>query len=118
MDADGIGQATFHLPVGTVTFMLTDVEGSTRLWESVPDAMGVAVARHYELLDEAIALHGGVRLRTAESPTIHFNPQLLVQLLLGRRQVVPEADVELPAVAADQVNLGRLRSLRDGKKQE
>ncbi|MGH4010528.1 MAG: LuxR C-terminal-related transcriptional regulator [Pseudonocardiaceae bacterium] len=52
---------TFRLPVGTVTFMLTDVEGSTRLWESAPEAMGVAVARHYELLDEAISLHGGVR---------------------------------------------------------
>src|SRR5918997_5725021 len=52
---------TSRLPVGTVTFMLTDVEGSTRLWESAPEAMGVAVARHYELLDAAIALHGGVR---------------------------------------------------------
>jgi predicted ATPase/class 3 adenylate cyclase len=50
-----------RLPVGTVTFMLTDVEGSTRLWESAPEAMGAAVARHYELLDAAIALHGGVR---------------------------------------------------------
>jgi predicted ATPase/class 3 adenylate cyclase len=50
-----------HLPVGTVTFMLTDIEGSTRLWESAPEAMGAAVARHYELLDAAIALHGGVR---------------------------------------------------------
>ncbi len=61
MDADGVEQATFRLPVGTVTFMLTDVEGSTRLWESVAEVMGAAVARHYELLDEAIARHGGVR---------------------------------------------------------
>ncbi|MGQ0716102.1 MAG: ATP-binding protein, partial [Pseudonocardiales bacterium] len=61
MDADSIAQAAFHLPVGTVTFMLTDVEGSTRLWESAPEAMGAAVARHYALLDAAIALHGGVR---------------------------------------------------------
>ncbi|MGH3888357.1 MAG: LuxR C-terminal-related transcriptional regulator [Pseudonocardiaceae bacterium] len=61
MDADGIEQATFHLPVGPVTFMLTDVEGSTRLWESAPEAMGATVARHDELLDEAIARHGGVR---------------------------------------------------------
>ncbi|MGH3875298.1 MAG: adenylate/guanylate cyclase domain-containing protein [Pseudonocardiaceae bacterium] len=61
MNADGVARVTFHLPVGTVTFMLTDIEGSTRLWESAPEAMGVAVARHYELLDEAIALYGGVR---------------------------------------------------------
>ena len=58
---DGSEQATFHLPVGTVTFLLTEVEGSTRLWESDPEAMGVAVARHYELLNAAITLHGGVR---------------------------------------------------------
>ncbi|MCA1703183.1 MAG: hypothetical protein LC808_07885 [Actinobacteria bacterium] len=61
VDIGSIDHATFHLPAGTVTFMLTDVEGSTRLWESAPEAMGVAVARHYELLDAAIALHNGVR---------------------------------------------------------
>jgi class 3 adenylate cyclase len=55
------GQVTAHLPVGTVTFVLTDVEGSTYLWESAPQAMSAAVRRHYELLDAAIALHGGVR---------------------------------------------------------
>ena len=61
VDAESIEQATFHLPVGTVTFMLTDIEGSTRLWESASDAMRAAIGRHYELLDAAIALHGGVR---------------------------------------------------------
>jgi PPOX class probable F420-dependent enzyme len=48
-------------PTGTVTFLLTDVEGSTPRWEAAPDAMTVAVARHYELLDAAVAAHGGVR---------------------------------------------------------
>ena len=61
VDTQSIDQATFQLPVGTVTFMLTDIEGSTRLWEHAPDAMGKAVARHYSLLDAGIALHGGVR---------------------------------------------------------
>ena len=51
----------FSLPTGTVTFLLSDVEGSTRRWESAPDAMSLAVARHYELLDAAIFGHGGVR---------------------------------------------------------
>src|SRR5262245_29855204 len=49
------------LPAGTVTFLLTDVEGSTRAWEAWPDRMGPAIARHYELLDAAIAAHSGVR---------------------------------------------------------
>jgi class 3 adenylate cyclase len=41
--------------------MLTDGEGSTRLWESASEAMGAAVARHYKLLGAAVALYGGVR---------------------------------------------------------
>jgi class 3 adenylate cyclase len=64
VDISSIEQATVHLPhlpAGMVTFLLTDVEGSTRLWESVPEAMGAAIRRHYQLLDAAIALHGGVR---------------------------------------------------------
>jgi predicted ATPase/class 3 adenylate cyclase/DNA-binding CsgD family transcriptional regulator len=53
--------ATFAVPAGTVTFLLTDIEGSTQLWERAADAMPRAVARHYEILEEAIAAHGGVR---------------------------------------------------------
>jgi hypothetical protein len=48
------------LPAGTVTFLLTDIEGSTRLWEAVPDAMEVALERHDRLLTEVIGGHGGV----------------------------------------------------------
>ena len=48
------------MPTGTVTFLLTDVEGSTRAWETDPDP-GAAVLRHYELLDAAAASHGGFR---------------------------------------------------------
>src|SRR5215468_1553849 len=49
-----------ELPAGTVTFLLTDIEGSTRLWESVPDAMEVALGRHNHLVAEVIGGHGGV----------------------------------------------------------
>jgi predicted ATPase/class 3 adenylate cyclase len=49
------------LPVGTVTFLLADVEGSTRLWESDPDTMADALARLERTLAETIARHGGVR---------------------------------------------------------
>ncbi|MGH3873763.1 MAG: FxSxx-COOH system tetratricopeptide repeat protein [Pseudonocardiaceae bacterium] len=56
-----IEQAGIHVPGGTVTFLLTDVEGSTRLWESASEAMAAAIRRHYQLLDAAIALHGGFR---------------------------------------------------------
>ena len=42
-----------ELPTGTVTFLLTDIEGSTKLWEAGADETAVSVARHYELLDAA-----------------------------------------------------------------
>ncbi len=49
------------LPDGTVTLLLTDVEGSTVLWETDPAAMAVSMARHDELMRAAVDLHGGVR---------------------------------------------------------
>lgn len=61
MGADGVERPSLRLPAGTVTFLLTDVEGSTRLWESAASAMRAAIARHYELLDVLIGCHGGVR---------------------------------------------------------
>src|SRR5829696_9036158 len=52
-----------ELPSGTVTFLLTDVEGSTALWEEAPEAMRSALARHDALFDEAVRRHGGVHIR-------------------------------------------------------
>jgi predicted ATPase/class 3 adenylate cyclase len=46
-------------PSGVVTFLFTDVEGSTRLWAEHTDAMDRAVARHDELLRAAIDAHAG-----------------------------------------------------------
>jgi Domain of unknown function (DUF4062) len=48
-----------ELPAGTVTFLLTDIEGSTRLWETEPKAMEKALGRHDRLLADVIAEHGG-----------------------------------------------------------
>ncbi|MDP1807450.1 MAG: hypothetical protein Q8K72_19895, partial [Acidimicrobiales bacterium] len=50
----------FALPAGTVAFLLTDVEGSTRAWEAEPDAMAAAMDRHNAILDAAVSAHGGV----------------------------------------------------------
>ena len=49
-----------ELPSGTVTFLFTDLEGSTRLWEEHPEAMPAALVRHDELLRGAIDRNGGV----------------------------------------------------------
>ena len=50
-----------ELPTGTVTLLLADVEGSTRLWETQPEAMKAAVARLDQTLSDAVAAHHGVR---------------------------------------------------------
>ena len=50
-----------ELPTGTVTLLLADVEGSTRLWETQPEEMAAAVARLDQALSEAVAVHDGVR---------------------------------------------------------
>ena len=47
------------LPTGTVTFLFTDIEGSTRLWEENPSAMRPALASHDELIASAVANNGG-----------------------------------------------------------
>ncbi|MFN8593892.1 MAG: tetratricopeptide repeat protein [Thermomicrobiales bacterium] len=47
-------------PSGIVTFLLTDIEGSTRLWEQNRPAMARAAARHDALLEQAITDHDGV----------------------------------------------------------
>ena len=47
------------LPSGTVTFLFTDIEGSTRLFQQQPEAMKLAMARHHTLLREAIGRHQG-----------------------------------------------------------
>jgi predicted ATPase/class 3 adenylate cyclase/DNA-binding CsgD family transcriptional regulator len=50
-----------ELPTGTVTLLLADVEGSTRLWETQPAEMTAAIARLDRIVAEAIAIYSGVR---------------------------------------------------------
>ena len=52
------------LPTGTVTFLFTDLEGSTRLWEQHPEAMKEALARHDELLRDAVESNVGHVVKT------------------------------------------------------
>ena len=56
----GQGDAmTTAAPSGVVTFLFTDVEGSTRRWEADADAMRVVLAAHDQVLRKAIEAHGG-----------------------------------------------------------
>ena len=52
------------LPTGTVTFLFTDLEESTRLWQEHPQAMAPALARHDAILREVIESHAGRIVKT------------------------------------------------------
>jgi predicted ATPase/class 3 adenylate cyclase len=52
-------QPMTKIPTGTVTFLFTDVEGSTKLWERNPEAMSKALSRHDELVRNTVETHGG-----------------------------------------------------------
>jgi predicted ATPase/class 3 adenylate cyclase len=52
------------LPTGTVTFLFTDVEGSTKLWGRYPEAMQATMARHDEVLREVMDSSGGYVFKT------------------------------------------------------
>jgi len=52
------------LPTGVVTLLLSDIEGSTSLWERDPAAMADALVRHDELMTEHVEAHGGRLLKS------------------------------------------------------
>ncbi|MGO9779308.1 MAG: DUF4062 domain-containing protein, partial [Streptosporangiaceae bacterium] len=90
----GAGEpAAAELPAGTVTFLLTDIEGSTRLWETVPEAMEVALQRHNRLLTEVIESHGGVVVTSRGEGNSFF-------------AVFPSAVSAVEAAGACQLRLG------------
>ena len=52
------------LPTGTLTFLFTDIEGSTKMWERDSRAVSEALARHDEILKVAIEERGGYVFKT------------------------------------------------------
>jgi TolB-like protein/Flp pilus assembly protein TadD len=76
------------LPTGTVTFLFTDVEGSTRLWEAHAPAMRAALARHDALLRDCIDGHHGRVFKTggdAFCAAFHTAPDALAAALEAQR---------------------------------
>ncbi len=62
---DGAAQSNDPVrPSGTVTFLFSDIEGGTQLWEEQPEAMSAALARHDALMQQAIEASGGFVFKT------------------------------------------------------
>ena len=75
-------------PTGTITFLFTDIEGSTRLWETQPAAMQAALARHDELMRQCVAARGGHVFKTVgDAFCVAFPtaPHALMAALSARR---------------------------------
>jgi predicted ATPase/class 3 adenylate cyclase len=51
-------------PTGTITFVFTDIEGSSQRWEKYPEAMALALAKHDTILREAFESRGGLVFKT------------------------------------------------------
>ena len=62
-DAPSPAPPARDLPTGVVTFLLTDIEGSSRLWEADPRAMAAALEHHDGLIADTAEAHGGRLLK-------------------------------------------------------
>jgi predicted ATPase/class 3 adenylate cyclase/DNA-binding SARP family transcriptional activator len=82
------------LPAGTVTFLFTDVERSSQLWERYPEAMKSALAHHDLLLRQAIQAHGGRVFKTvgdAFYAAFATAPAALAAVLAAQQALLAEA---------------------------
>jgi predicted ATPase/class 3 adenylate cyclase len=80
-------------PTGTVTFLFTDVEGSTKLWERYPEAMGATMARHDEILREVMDSSDGFVFKTiGDAFCVAFSsaPYALEAALASQRALLSE----------------------------
>lgn len=76
-----------------LTFLFTDVEGSTRLWEQYPASMGAAIERHERILRDAIERQGGSVFNTAGDGVCAVFPsphQAVAAAIEGQRGLVAE----------------------------
>ncbi len=84
--------AAARFPSGTVTFLFTDIEGSTALWQRHAKAMPAALARHEAMLRQVIETRGGVVFKTigdAVCAAFAAAPQALAAALDARTLIAP-----------------------------
>src|SRR5205814_3543938 len=87
------------LPTGTVTFLFTDIEGSTLLSQRFPDAFPAALARHHDILYDAIGVHHGQVFQVigdAFCVAFHTVSDALLAALAAQRELLPEARTSTP----------------------
>jgi predicted ATPase/class 3 adenylate cyclase len=94
------------IPTGTVTFLFTDIEGSTRLWEADSGAMAEALARHDAILRGAIESRGGFVFSTAGDAFSAAFADVADAVAAARAAQVALSAQEWPEVARIRVRMG------------
>ena len=82
-----------QFPTGTVTFLFTDIERSTRGWERDAAVARVVVERHLALIRQAVDTHGGVHFKTigdATQSALATAPQGVAAALDAQRALLGE----------------------------
>ena len=92
------------LPGGVVTFLFTDVEGSTRLWEESPRLMMEALRQHDRAIEEAIAAYRGISVKPRGEGDSRF-----VVFTDAFDAVAAAADIQRRLAATDWVTPSALR---------
>jgi predicted ATPase/class 3 adenylate cyclase len=101
------------LPTGPVTFLLTDVVGSAKLWEEHPEAMRQALSRHDALAELLIRRHGGTLLKSRGE-----GDSLFAVFARAQEAVLAAAAVQqalLPGVGDGDVRLSLRLALHTGQ---
>jgi predicted ATPase/class 3 adenylate cyclase len=92
-------------PSGTITFLFTDIEGSTSLWEEAPDDMRAALARHDAIMRESIQARGGYVFKTMGDSFLSVFP-------LAADALMAAAEAQSRLAAADWTAAGLPRPLK------
>lgn len=95
-----------RLPTGTVTFLFTDVEGSTRLLEAAADRWPALLADHDRLVRDAITAHGGTVVKTEGDGFFAAFPSAVDAVAAAVDAQRALASYEWPDTLAPKVRMG------------
>ena len=107
-----------HLPSGTVTFLFTDIEGSTRLAQQYPEAAPSLMARHNEILDRSIQAHDGyifLKVGDAFCAAFHSAGDALHAALEAQRCLFQESWAPVPVKVRMGIHTGDAQAGSDGQ---
>src|SRR6185503_10009683 len=106
------------LPSGTVTFLFTDIEGSTKLAQQHPDEMPVLLARHHQILHHTIEEHNGYVFQVVGDSfavAFHSASDALNAALDAQRELHKEAWAPAPIKVRMGIHTGAAQLQIDSK---